>query len=177
LQAQRRTLRHRSRRRCSSSNRYHRPCEHPGPCTIVLARDYLGCMLGCCFSAKTVCLSWIVNAARRLQHLANDLPIPFQAILLRSAGRCGQAMRGESVVVAIWPEHNTWVVNVDTTKPTVQVLTGDLSRRRPVVPRIWVLDRFGRVIGWRRGGKDRGEERCEPQGESREAGFGGGHGG
>ena len=79
--------------------------------------------------------------------------------------------------MAIRSKHNTRVMDVDTTKCTVEVLTRDLARRRPVVPRVGVLGRFARVGGWRRSGKGLGEERGEPQGESREAGFGEGHDG
>jgi hypothetical protein len=132
-------------------------------------------LLSRCFSPKTVGLSRVINATRRRQDLAGNLPVPFQAILLRSTGGCGQAMRGESIVVAIRSEHNAWVVDVNTTKCTVQVLTRDLARRRPVVPRVGVLDRFDWVAGWRRSGVGLTKERRESQGECRKADFGEGH--
>lgn len=50
--------------------------------------------------------------------------------------------------MAIRSEHNTGVVDVDTTKCTVEVLTCDFTRRGPVVLGVGVIDRFGRVIGW-----------------------------
>jgi hypothetical protein len=66
--------------------------------------------------------------------------------------------------VAIRSEHNTRVVDVDTTKCTVEIITRDLARRGPVVPGVEVLDRLGPLVGWRRSGEGRGEERRESEG-------------
>ena len=132
---------------------------------------YYGQLLGGCFSPKTICLGGIINAARWRQDLTDDLPVSFQAVLLRCTGGRGQTVRGESIVVAIRSEHNTWVVDMDSTKFAVPVLARDFTRRGPVVPRVRVIRRFGRLVGWRRSGEGHAEERRKPQGESREAGF------